>query len=129
MNSPSATFCSSHERGGVGSRSPFYTLHTISYTTTHQRSSVSTRQRAQDASKYRALHMRTIHSHEVAPLASTSPNLQQILERISESQLRELVRAIAKPRHFLSEKTNNLATADWIMTTLRSFGYSVERQG
>jgi hypothetical protein len=73
--------------------------------------------------------MRITHSHEVAPLAPTSPDLPTILARISESELRDWIRTLAKPRHFLAEKNNNLATAEWLTTKLRSFGYTVEHQG
>jgi hypothetical protein len=73
--------------------------------------------------------MRIVHSHEVIPLAPTTSVLETILSRISQSQLRDWVGTIAKPRHFTSEKNNNLATAEWITAQLRSFGYPVERQG
>jgi Zn-dependent M28 family amino/carboxypeptidase len=73
--------------------------------------------------------MRIIHSHEVAPLASTTPSLERIVSRVSELKLRDWVGAIAKPRNFITEKENNHAIAEWLIAQLRSFGYAVERQG
>ena len=48
---------------------------------------------------------------------------------MSDLKLRDWVRAIAKPRNFITENENNLATAEWLTAQFRSFGYSVERQG
>lgn len=52
-----------------------------------------------------------------------------ILQRISQEQLREWVRSIALPRHFVSEPEQNRSLAKWLSLTFGDLGYSVEWQG
>ena len=72
--------------------------------------------------------MRIIHSHELASssIPDLSPELMAILQRISQEQLREWVRSIAVPRHFLSESEQNRSLAKWLSLTFGDLGYSVE---
>jgi Zn-dependent M28 family amino/carboxypeptidase len=72
--------------------------------------------------------MRIIHSSEASPI-KRAPGLNALLERISEDQLRAWVEEIGKPRHFLAEPRQNKSTAEWLLTTLASFGFHAERQG
>ena len=75
--------------------------------------------------------MRIVHSHEVDPLQENSlpAALAPILSKISEDQLREWVRNMAHPRHFVAEKNENRVIGDWLAHIFRYLGYTVERQG
>jgi Zn-dependent M28 family amino/carboxypeptidase len=72
--------------------------------------------------------MRIIHSHEAEAL-SVSPKIKACLDTVSEDELRELVEAIARPRHFVAESRQNRSTAEWLAEKLASFGLRVEQQG
>ncbi len=72
--------------------------------------------------------MQLLHSHQFSgpPLDESIANLTQIT---SESTLREWVRHLAQPRHFLAEPAQNRRTAEWLGETLSEFGYEVQFQG
>src|ERR1700755_1541010 len=56
-------------------------------------------------------------------------DLQTHLLKVSETELAEIVKEIAIPRHFHFNKKNNEKVAEWIFKQLKSFGYEVHFQG
>ena len=72
--------------------------------------------------------MQIIHAQNRKAVAGSS-KVADLLKTISSRQAREWVERIAVPRHFGAEPAQNRATADWLESTLQSFGYRVERQG
>jgi hypothetical protein len=55
--------------------------------------------------------------------------LAQLLESISEHELREWVRRLAVPRHFVFEPDENEGVALWLAARFQSWGYRVQMQG
>lgn len=55
--------------------------------------------------------------------------IQRAMDAVSASFLREMVDAIAIPRHYELEPANNRLTAHWIARQLRSYGYETDFQG
>src|ERR1044071_8196 len=72
--------------------------------------------------------MKIVHSRKVRPVKS-SARIKQLLETVSEGQLREWVERISVPRHFSAEPQQNQATAVWLESVFVSMGLRVERQG
>jgi Zn-dependent M28 family amino/carboxypeptidase len=72
--------------------------------------------------------MNIVHSRKVKP-AAASTKVQNLLETITEAQLRQWVEHISAPRHFAAEPKQNRATANWLHGVFESLGYRVERQG
>jgi hypothetical protein len=72
--------------------------------------------------------MIVVHSKGVRP-AARSANMAGLIEGINESQLRESVEKISVPRHFMAERRQNQAVANWLCDRFDRFGYRVERQG
>src|SRR5689334_20727068 len=71
--------------------------------------------------------MKIIHSTTV-PTAEPNPEIGALLATTTESQLRQWVEPLAKPRHFLAEPEQNRATAEWLASKSDSWGFQVERQ-
>ena len=72
--------------------------------------------------------MNVVHSRRVKP-ANPSPQIQALLESVTEGQLREWVERISAPRHFATEPAQNRKTAEWLAGVFDSLGFRVERQG
>src|SRR5262245_23681168 len=72
--------------------------------------------------------MNILHSKDV-PMDVPIPKIAQLLQTLSEGQLRAWVNQIAVPRHFIAEPDQNRAVADWLSDILHSFGFEVMRQG
>ena len=72
--------------------------------------------------------MRILHSAD-APTIAPNARLVEILAAISEDFLRDVVRALAFPRHFTAAPTNNRLAADWIAAQFRAAGYQPFFQG
>jgi len=58
-----------------------------------------------------------------------SPRIGQLIEKVSESYLRQVVEFISIPRHYIAENQNNREIAGWIKDQFESFGYKVSLQG
>ena len=48
---------------------------------------------------------------------------------MSEARLRKWVEMISIPRHFQAQREDNEATALWLATQLKDWGYEVQLQG
>ncbi|MFT5497964.1 MAG: hypothetical protein ACI9TH_003372 [Kiritimatiellia bacterium] len=57
------------------------------------------------------------------------PRIVEVLQQVSETRLESVVQALDYPRHYTHEKAGNLQARDWITTSLREMGYTVEWQG
>ncbi len=68
------------------------------------------------------------HSKKAKPAANSS-KISNLLETISELQLREWVKTISVPRHATVERTQNQLTAKWLRGVFSSLGFKVEVQG
>lgn len=68
------------------------------------------------------------HSRDARP-AKPSQKVKEVLNVISEKQLREWVKHISKPRHFAVEREQNRATAAWLSRVFGSMGFEVWSQG
>jgi hypothetical protein len=55
--------------------------------------------------------------------------IKRATDAVSASFLREIVDAVAIPRHYEEEPENNRLTAHWITRQLRSYGYETDFQG
>ncbi|HZQ45837.1 MAG TPA: M28 family peptidase, partial [Verrucomicrobiae bacterium] len=72
--------------------------------------------------------MRLIHSTDsVAGICLAE--IQAGLSSVSEARLRKWVEMISIPRHFKAQRQDNEATARWIGTLLKDWGYEVQLQG
>jgi Zn-dependent M28 family amino/carboxypeptidase len=72
--------------------------------------------------------MNLVHSTN-AKRVKASPQVQALLDTISETQLRQWVERISVPRHFSAEPAQNRAVANWLRETLVSLGFHVDLQG
>jgi Zn-dependent M28 family amino/carboxypeptidase len=73
-----------------------------------------------------SMKVRQASSAQPAPRLA---NVASLLATISQGQLRAWVERISVPRHFVAEAAQNKATADWLFSEFKSFGYRVVRQG
>jgi Zn-dependent M28 family amino/carboxypeptidase len=72
--------------------------------------------------------MLLVHSKTAKPV-DVSQKIKELLDTISEKQLRSWVEHISHPRHFTMEAAQNRATAEWLHALFESFGFVVQRQG
>ena len=63
------------------------------------------------------------------PARKAKAEYQELLQTIEEKDLREWVRVLSVPRSFTAQPEANRATANWIATQLKSWGYDVTFQG
>ena len=56
-------------------------------------------------------------------------HLNALLDSIEESELREIVTRLAKPRHYRLQRESNRQTVQWLEDQLREWGYQTYRQG
>ncbi len=72
--------------------------------------------------------MRLIHSSDsVAGIRLAEVHAG--LGSVSEARLRKWVEMISIPRHFQAQRSDNEATARWLATQLKDWGYEVQLQG
>lgn len=72
--------------------------------------------------------MRLIHSSD-AVAGIRLAEVHAGLGSVSEARLREWVEMISIPRHFGEQREDNEATARWLATQLKDWGYEVKLQG
>ncbi|HTV43630.1 MAG TPA: M28 family peptidase [Candidatus Sulfotelmatobacter sp.] len=63
------------------------------------------------------------------PARKAKAEYRELLHKIEEKDLREWVRSLSVPRNFTAQPQANHATAKWIATQLKSWGYDVTFQG
>jgi len=69
--------------------------------------------------------------HHASNMSTQTVDIQinQIMESVSTSFLRECVEQIAIPRHFKAQPKNNQKLVHWMNEQLQSYGYKTEFQG
>jgi len=68
------------------------------------------------------------HAANMSP-KKIDAHVLKILDSVSEQYLRELVKQISIPRHFIAQPQNNQKIAHWIAQQLKSYGYQTQFQG
>src|SRR5690349_2302071 len=72
--------------------------------------------------------MEICHAND-ARAVTPDPKITAALNSVSEKELREIVEAIAIPRHYEKEAESNRRIAAWISAQLQSFGYPTTLEG